>query len=179
MLCEKCNKNEATVFYRENVNGHKKSYALCKECAEACEAAGEIGKLGFEEDFWSSHYSGMDSIFKGLFGQTPYLKKSPAQAKKCSLCGAVFSELVSDGKVGCPECYKTFADELASTISRIHGSCTHIGDSPEKYKAGREKKERIASLEKRLKEALETEEYEKAAELRDELRAVKSENPDA
>ena len=42
MLCEKCKKRTATVFYNENINGKTKSYSLCAECAAKMREAGEL-----------------------------------------------------------------------------------------------------------------------------------------
>ena len=34
MLCNKCGKNEATVYFSQNINGSKTEYTLCRECAK-------------------------------------------------------------------------------------------------------------------------------------------------
>ncbi len=173
MLCEKCKKNAAVIFYKENINGVKRSVALCEKCAAEVEHGLDNGKHAHDQGGFIDPVSGINSIFGSLFGIPQYQKK-PAVAKKCTLCGAVFSDLVREGKAGCPECYKVFADELAPTISRIHGAAVHTGASPECFREGRERKEKIAALEADLRSAIEAEEYEKAAELRDKLRALRA-----
>ena len=116
-------------------------------------------------------------MFGSLFGMPTYHKKAfVGETKKCSLCGSAFSDLVADGKAGCPECYRVFAEELAPTISKIHGSTTHVGNAPERYRAGFERKTKIKNLEAELKNAIAAEEYEKAALLRDELKALRDES---
>ena len=176
MLCEKCKKNLAVVFYKENINGIKRSVALCEKCAAEAEYGHENGKQNHEFGNYIDHVNEINSIFGSLFGLPQYQKKSAADTKKCTLCGAVFAELVREGKAGCPECYKVFADELAPTISRIHGAAVHTGASPECFREGRERKAQIAALEGELKAAIEAEEYERAAELRDKLRALRDSN---
>lgn len=166
MLCEKCNKNEAKVYYKETVNGKTRTLSLCRDCA--AELTGEAGKFNYSDPF-----SDMNSLFGSLFGMPSYYKKAVGEVKKCNLCGAAFEDLVREGKAGCPECYKIFADELAPTIAKIHGATVHKGDAPERYREGFERKAKIRELEEQLKAAVTAEEYEKAATLRDELKALR------
>lgn len=175
MLCDKCKKKDATFFYNESVNGQKKSLALCSDCASEAEKSGEIGALDFPKKTYFDPFEDMNSIFGSLFGTPQYQKKSIGEVKRCTLCGAEFRELVAEGKVGCPECYKVFADELSHTIAKIHGTTAHNGSSPARFEEGRERKLKIKTLEAELKKAVAEEEYERAAQLRDELRALKEE----
>jgi len=169
MLCEKCKKKEATVMYKENINGHKGSYALCADCAA------EIGAFDSAKKLISDPFEEMNSLFGSLFGITQYQKKQIADEKKCSLCGITFKELAAEGMAGCPQCYSDFAEELHTSIARIHGSTVHNGAAPSKFTEGREKKRRIEALEKELRDAVEAEEYEKAASIRDTLREIRNE----
>lgn len=169
MLCEKCKKNEATVSYKENINGQRSSMYLCSECAA------ELGAFDSVKKLTSDPFDNMNSLFTSLFGISPYSKMSLAEEKKCNLCGATFRELASEGKVGCPRCYSEFADELSATIHKLHGAGGHTGAAPSEYMEGREKKKQIENLENELKKAVAAEEYEKAATLRDKLRELKIE----
>ena len=163
-------------MYKENINGHVKSFALCSKCASELTEVSGIGKSAYNT---GDVFDNMNSIFGSLFGLPAHqIRRQTEDEKKCNLCGSTFAELVKEGKAGCPECYKVFADELAPTISRIHGTGVHKGTAPERYKEGRERKEKIAELEMKLKKAVEAEEYEEAAKLRDELRKLKSEDGD-
>ena len=167
-------------MYKENINGHVKSFALCAKCASELTEMPGYGKSVYSQgDSLGDVFENVNSLFGSLFGlPAQQVRRQTGEEKKCTLCGAAFAELVKEGKVGCPECYKVFAEELAPTISRIHGTGVHIGTAPERYKEGRERKERIAELESKLKRAVEAEEYEEAAKLRDELRKLKSEDGD-
>lgn len=175
MICDKCKKNEAVVFYNESVNGQKKSLALCADCAAEAEKSGEISTFDIHKKMLYDPFEDMNSIFGSLFGIPQYTKKALSEAKRCNLCGAEFSDLVADGKVGCPECYKVFADELRGTIAKIHGTTSHSGVSPSRFEKGKERKKKIEALEAELKKAISEEEYERAATLRDEIRALKEE----
>ena len=173
MLCERCKKNEATVFYKETINGKTRSCSLCSECASEAEKTGEIGKTHMDSFFSSPASVGIDSLFGSLFGIPQYAKKSIGEVKKCSLCGSTFSDLVKNGKVGCPKCYDVFADELDATIREIHGTTSHNGAAPERFRHDRELKQKIKKLENELKRVINEENYERAAEIRDELKGLR------
>ncbi|MBR6808182.1 MAG: UvrB/UvrC motif-containing protein [Clostridia bacterium] len=169
MRCEKCQKNNVSVYYKETVNGKTTAMGLCKECAS--ELMGDDNK-----SFYSKSYEEFKSLFESLFGlPTPNEKTFVGEPKKCNLCQSSFSDLVSSGKAGCPMCYRVFADELIPTVSKIHGNTTHVGLVPDRYRAGFERKDKIKKLEAELKEAVANEEYEKAASLRDELKTLRDE----
>ena len=165
MICERCKKNEATVFYEENINGTSRSYSLCSECAAELKKSGELS------GFFS--FGGVNSLHDQLFGGLFGLNQAPAKVRKtCPLCASAFSDLQKNGKAGCPECYKTFGEELRSSIRSIHGNVKHIGRSPAKFRKSREKENELKELKKQLKEAISNENFELAAELRDKVRAL-------
>lgn len=187
MLCEKCGKKEATFYYKENVNGTTKTYKLCADCAAEMQKSGEI-QTNFGEDPFSKmlHLFGGDDFFgDSLFGGTNLFgsligapqKNGAKTSRTCPLCGSSFGDFVHTGKAGCPQCYETFAAELEPSIRRIHGRTAHTGQAPARFRVENEKKQKIAALEKELKEAIAAEEYEKAAGLRDTLRELKGETP--
>jgi len=178
MLCERCKKNNATVFYRESINGKERSLSLCEKCADKARKNGELETDLLNDGFFSEPLGGVDKLFGSLFGFPQLVGHKSAPEKKCSLCGATFRDLMAEGKAGCPECYRTFSDELSSTISRIHGTTSHTGGAPSRFKADRDLKDKIKSLEKGIKAAVDEENYEEAARLRDELRAIRAEKGD-
>ncbi len=153
ILCEKCGKNKATFFYQENKNGIKKEIHLCSHCA------GEAHLTS--EDFFTPF-----SLF------SPFVGRDLQAEKKCPRCGMTLSAIQKKGKFGCSECYDTFSKELDLT--------PFIGKGYEgELKTEKTKKEEqkpsaalspLDSLKAQLKKALEEEEYEKAATLRDEIR---------
>ncbi len=182
MLCERCKKNEATFYYHENVNGTEKTYSLCHACADELEKKGEFKKFGgfgsefdsFESLFAHDPFEHIDNLFGSLFApaKTRQLAER-GNAKKCPLCGMTLSDFAREGKAGCPTCYDTFADELEPTIGRIHGRTAHSGRVPGKLREKNELKNKIRALEAEQKEAIKTENYERAAEIRDELKNLR------
>lgn len=160
MLCSKCKTNNATFVYTQNINGKESTIALCKSCAKA---------------------SGLDTslvspLFNSFFSNTKRNIQTEKDIKKCTLCALTFNDILAMGKVGCPECYKTFKDELNSTIRSIHGSAKHVGLTPTGFH--QEEKEEPSEeelLRKKLNLAIEAENYEEAATLRDAIKALKGE----
>ncbi|MBE6555854.1 MAG: hypothetical protein E7663_06470 [Ruminococcaceae bacterium] len=165
MKCEKCLQNEATYYYEETVNGKTRSLHLCAECAKKMQS-GQIPKEDSAPDLFSSP---LPDLLGDLFGLSP---KKTESAKRCPDCGALWQDLVSCGKACCPTCYKTFAQELERTVRAIHGNVTHTGRAPAGFRAVHEKEQRIAALKKELAAAITDENFEKAAELRDEIRKL-------
>lgn len=176
MICERCKKNEAVFYYHENVNGNEKNYHLCAECAAELEKNGELktkSNFGgfdsfFGESAWSDPFKSMNALLSGFIGGGKQISE-----KRCSGCGLTFKELASDGMAGCAECYTAFSKELEPTLAKLHGHVSHRGRVPQRFREKQELKEKIASLEKEREEAVRNEDYERAAEIRDELKNLR------
>ncbi len=155
MLCSKCHKNEASVYFKQNINGEVREYALCSECAAESE-------LGFAP--------------LNLFGSMFTGARSKTEHKHCTLCASTFEEIKRKGRVGCAECYRVFSDELKPMINSIHRGAVHNGRAPEGHAEKRKAENELEGLRKDLRTAIENEEYEKAAELRDIIREKEAEH---
>jgi len=168
MNCSVCHKNEATIHLTEIINNQVIKMHLCEECAK---------KKGIDVGEGFPHFSLADL----LAGLTDLGFESPLKiAKKisCPTCGLTDSDFRENGRLGCSDCYQTFSKQLAPLLKRIHGSPYHTGkklipivSTGQEKVSGEDKriKETIASLQKELKEAIKKEEYERAAEIRDQL----------
>lgn len=171
MLCEKCKKRTATVFYNENMNGKVRSYSLCGECAAKLREKGEIQDITSMSGSFADPFSELqDHFFSGFFGISP--QKELRTERKCPSCGTVYPEIAKSGKVGCPECYTVFADELSRLIRSVHGTTSHIGSIPARQRAILERSETLKALREQQREAVKREDYETAAKLRDEIRSL-------
>ena len=149
MKCNRCNKNEATVFYKQNINGTVKEYALCSDCAKM-------------EDLEIT----LPFAHLNLFGtKNSYV----FEKKRCDLCGAAFEDIRKSGKVGCGKCYSVFENELKQTINSIHGANVHQNRICAEE---RKKNDEIEAIRKELKRAVENEDYEQAAVLRDRIKEM-------
>lgn len=177
MLCQKCKKNNASVYYKENINGKVTEYSLCPECAAELEKNGIIKlekpfeRLGDSMFDFSPLFSGFLGGLDRALGGSSAASKEP---KKCPLCGSTFNDIARSGHIGCPECYVTFEDELAATINQLHGSAKPTGRIPKRFGEKQNREQEIAKLKAEMKTAIETQEFERAAELRDKLKALEA-----
>ncbi len=175
MLCENCKKREANVCYSENINGVKREMHLCEECSK---------ELGISEQMNFNMGLDFPSIFGGIFEDFPMLLNEVKDVT-CKTCGLSFDDIVSNGRLGCPDCYETFESRLDPILKRLQGSNRHtgrLGEIPEKkidIKKTEKKKEtetskesKIEKLEKDLKDAIKEEKYEEAAKIRDEIKKL-------
>ena len=155
MLCQSCEKKQATTHIKTILNGELKEYNLCSECAQ---------KLGY-----GSFFGGFGFDLDKLFGSFMDGMGSTKIKKRCQCCGSSFEDIAKSGKVGCAECYDTFYEELLPSIQRIHGRTSHTGKLA--HSAGTEVKLRneIARYRSELEQAIKAQEFEKAAELRDKI----------
>lgn len=165
MICEKCGKNIATTHIETYINGEQSSMDLCSDCAAELEAA-------------SPFQMGFGGLLGSIFGDAVLPKAQVSGEQKCSFCGSTFSEIARTGRVGCAHCYTTFYDRLIPTLSKLHGNTTHVGKIPGSAKIEVDGTEPAPqSEEDRLKAeldaAVKAEEFEKAAELRDQINALK------
>lgn len=180
MLCERCSKKKATVFYRENMNGKVRAFHLCGECASAMQETGELEELSSAFAHFSPSVSGEDDAFSSELFSLPAGQRAdstpPAAAavRKCPLCEATFRSIASTGKVGCATCYRAFADELALPLRAAHGQSAHVGQVPRQFRERQERARHLEELRHQLKEAISAERFEEAASLRDCIRAAEA-----
>lgn len=188
MLCERCKIREANIRYTEVVNGMKTEHNFCSQCAK-------------EMDF--GHYSAifdgdfpLGKLLSGLLG----IEDNPQKQEKfnhivCPTCGTSYEEFITDSKFGCQDCYGVFGLLIDDSIKQLQGTDTHTGKRP-RYQSGHGIEEQhqeigvldetdgveeeLKVLDAKLKEALKKEEYELAAQYRDQIKGLKKErNADA
>jgi protein arginine kinase activator len=165
-LCEECHKASAAVFLKLAVNNKVTEMHLCPACA----ARKGMG-LGLETGAFniSDIVGNMSGYFKDFL---PPEKKT----LRCRACGLKYSEFKETGRLGCPECYSGFERQLTELMLRIHGAAAHTGrayagGAPLKLSKA-ETARRLAGLREELKTAVAREDFEKAARLRDALKAL-------
>lgn len=104
------------------------------------------------------------------------------QATHCVQCGLTYIDFRKRGLLGCPDCYAAFLDQVAPLMERAHeGATHHVGKVPRRAGRSTDRQQRISWLRRQLQEAVDLEQYERAAGLRDDLRAYEkdAEAPDA
>jgi len=162
MYCEECKQKPATVHLTQMFNGKKIEVHLCEECAA------KKGGILFEVD---NQFS-ISNLLSSFFGNNYSIQEitPDSNISRCSNCGMSFQDISQTGKLGCAECYTVFEKELEPTLRRIHGNSKHIGKIPAR---GGEKvliKNKIENLKSQLQKAIASEQYEKAAEIRDSIK---------
>lgn len=168
MLCQHCKKHQATTHVKTMINGEYAEYMLCPECAH------ELGYDNMFSDF-SADFGGLLSSF--------FSNALPAisGATHCDTCGSTLNDIKRSGKVGCADCYDTFFSELLPTIRSIHGNTEHKGKHPvieytvnpdEKSDTTGSSGSKLESLRAELKQAIADENFERAAQLRDEIKEL-------
>lgn len=163
MLCERCNMQNATVHLQQNVNGEKTDIYLCANCAGENELGISFGNLfqGFLESFFGSQ-ANLSFEKKGEAAENSSLK--------CDNCGLTYDSFKKTSKLGCASCYTAFKKELEYIIKNIQGNNAHEGKFPKRSGQELIQKREIERLKLMLKRALEEEEYEEAAKIRDMIR---------
>ncbi|HUE36467.1 MAG TPA: UvrB/UvrC motif-containing protein, partial [Candidatus Acidoferrum sp.] len=91
---------------------------------------------------------------------------------KCPRCGFTQADFKKSGRLGCPECYKTFSEGLSGLLKTMHKGTRHVGKAPETARSSSENADRLKLLQKKLEKAIESENFEEAAQLRDEIKHV-------
>lgn len=90
----------------------------------------------------------------------------------CIQCGLSLAEFNKTGRFGCSECYVAFADALPELLRRIHGRTYHVGKVPVTNPAQLSARKELLLLRRQLKRAVEHEDFEKAAHLRDRINTI-------
>ena len=170
MLCEHCGLHPATTHIQRNVNGRVSSLDLCASCA---------AQMGFGASS-DSPGLGISDLWGTLFGSQLHEAPHPADDVRCPGCGGAFSDIARSGRAGCARCYDTFYDRLLPSLQRIHGRVEHIGftpdsaapepDPPADAPAADGSAGQIERLKRELSAAIDEQNYERAAVLRDEIK---------
>jgi protein arginine kinase activator len=164
MLCQNCHKNLASVRYAEVVDGKVSDLHLCQECLAQRQ---DGDKAGFQ--FAKPAQFGRKS--KPTTDITP----EPLEARKsCVACNTTLKQILDSGRVGCSSCYETFPAQLESLLEGIHIALAHRGKIPRMNNARARVRIELQSKRALLKTALNMENYEEAAALRDEIKVLET-----
>jgi protein arginine kinase activator len=162
MQCDVCQSKEATVFLTQIVDGKMQKVNLCEACSKE---KGVNDPTGFA----------LADLLLGI-GASQEIEKSPAALKR-GVCGFTQADFKKTGRLGCSHCYEVFAEGIEPMLKNMHKGTTHTGKAPVAYRAARVHGEKIKSLQANLSKAIESEEFELAANLRDQIKQVETELP--
>jgi len=163
MICQVCGEREATFHSKEMINGQVKELHLCEICAK---------EKGLSETFFMPSFS-LSNLMAGLTELEVPLSQETSVS--CPHCGLSYEDIKRTGKIGCGSCYQALKEYLTPLLERIQGKVRHFGKVPRRGKVKDQRERRIYELRKELEKLVRKEEYERAAELRDEIRRLEKE----
>jgi protein arginine kinase activator len=164
MNCQKCDK-PATFHITELTGGEPHELHLCEDHARQylTSSGGEPAEPGNMAAMLAQQMAQQMVV-----GESAQLAELDQQA--CPVCGITFYDFRSQGRLGCPHDYICFQKQLEPLILNIHGESEHVGKTPRRAPKGSQARTRLIRLRRELKEAIEAEHYERASELRDDIR---------
>ena len=162
MICDNCGSGDAVVHLTQIVNNEMTTFHLCDKCA---------AEKGLETAPETVNFPLTD--FLAQMGEGGSISPEAPTDVRCSFCGLSFQNFRDTGRLGCPHCYTSFEQHLRGLLRRIHGGTQHVGKvylPPDPTASEMEK--RLEALRRKLQRAVETEDFERAARLRDEIRTL-------
>jgi protein arginine kinase activator len=160
MLCDVCKCNDATVFLTQILEGKMQKVNLCDACSKE---KGVQDPTGFA----------LADLLLGIGAAEEIEKSVPTQ--KCPVCGFTQADFNKWGRLGCSACYVTFAEGLGTLLKAMHKAAEHVGKLPQRAHRQVELSDRMRSLNENLQKAVEEENYETAASLRDQIKQLEHE----
>ena len=156
MKCQKCPK-QATLHITEVVSEDQfEELHLCEECA-------------------NKHLYEPQGKGFGKGGDAPGQESEEMAAlnqRECPVCGMKFVEFRNSGRLGCPNDYQEFKDELTALLENIHGETKHCGKTPRRLPQNKQMQSELMQLRRELTQLVNKEAYEEAAKLRDRIKKL-------
>ena len=163
MVCQLCKQKEATVHLTQIVEDEMKKLDLCEACAKQ---KGVTDPTGFS----------LAELLLGAAGDAPAADPASSSVSdgKCTRCGLTQADFKKNGRMGCAECYTAFADSLEVVLKGMHKGTRHRGKVPVGLRRAADQQVTLEMLSTQLQGAIAAEDFEQAARLRDEIKAVKA-----
>ncbi len=161
MICEKCQKNHATVHLTAIENGVKREAHLCEECARS-------SGVGIKVSFSIS-----DILGNLVEPKVPKIVKE-LQQLRCPDCGLTYADFKSKARLGCANDYEVFKAGLLPLLEKVHGATHHVGKMPRTADAFVQKENELNRLKRELDLVVRSENFEKAAEIRDRIQHIET-----
>ncbi|WP_027410207.1 UvrB/UvrC motif-containing protein [Anoxybacteroides tepidamans] len=172
MICQECKQRPATMHFTKIINGEKTEFHLCEHCAQE---RGEVFMF-HENGGFSIH-----NLLAGLLNFDSPIKETKPSAfqgielLQCERCNMTYHQFTKIGRFGCSNCYYAFVKQLQPILKRLHsGNTTHAGKIPRRIGGTIHIRKQIEHLKQKLQDFIVKEEFEKAAEVRDQIRFLES-----
>ena len=159
MVCDVCKTNQSTVFLTQIVDGKMQKVNLCESCSKE---KGVTDPTGFA----------LADLLLGL-GKAQDIEKG-GLSQKCPVCGFSQADFKKTGRLGCAHCYDIFAESLASLLKAMHKGTDHVGKVPARILRTQQTDAKMKDLERSLEKAVRAEDYESAAEIRDQIKQLET-----
>jgi protein arginine kinase activator len=161
MRCQICNKNDATIHLTEIAEGIRTEMHICENCAA-------------EQDITVKSHIPINELLSNLLAVQPTDEEISGGAEQklaCPICGFTLAQFRKEGVLGCPRDYEIFENALLPLIEKAHdGKTAHCGKIPLKTPRETKKQSELLSLRQQLEAAVRSEDYERAAEIRDRIK---------
>ena len=159
MLCDSCRERDAVVHLTQIQNNTVEQIHLCERCAAERGVETSVPQKNPLGDF-------LAEVHKQVAPVT-------SDGSRCAFCGTTMADFRTTGRWGCSRCYGTFEQGMRELLRRVHGSSRHVGRG---YSAPQdealERTGQIGELKERLRRAIENEQFELAADLRDRIKVL-------
>jgi protein arginine kinase activator len=160
MQCQICTKNEATIHLTEINEGVRTEMHICEHCAQ-------------EQGIAVKSHIPVNELLSSLLAVQPTddeLAGPSDQPLACPNCGFTLDQFRKEGVLGCPHDYDVFEKSLLPLIEKAHdGKTSHRGKLPAKTPQDTKRQIELLNLRQQLEVAVQNEDYERAAKLRDEI----------
>lgn len=169
MKCQQCEK-PATFHITELTETDPQEFHLCEEHAKLYLSQADQGQPG-----------AASASLQGVLAQQLQVGQTAEELARldqqsCPVCGITFYEFRNQGRLGCPHDYECFGEELQPLLVNIHGGTQHSGKRPERSAATSRQKTELIGLRREMKEAVQNEDYERASELRDQIKDIEQQD---
>jgi protein arginine kinase activator len=158
MQCQFCS-NPATVHLTTVMGDTTKKMHLCETCARKHQVVAE-----------DKTELNIQAVVHYMLSQQLGPEAEELARLTCPECGIKYMEFRGDGRLGCPQDYETFRRGLEPILKRVHRAVRHVGKRPPHYLENRHRLGEMYDLHRRLRQAVDDEQYEEAARLRDLIR---------
>ena len=160
MQCQICNNRDATIHLTEITDGVRSEMHICEQCAA-------------EQGIAIKSHIPINELLSSLLAVQPAddeLSDPTEQHASCPICGFTLEQFRKEGVLGCPNDYEVFAKSLQPLIEKAHcGRIAHCGKMPSRIPPDTRKQAKLLNLHRQLESAVQNEDYELAAKLRDKI----------
>jgi len=159
MICERCKKNVATAHLTEIVKNEKHERHLCEQCSK-------------EEGYTIKTHVSLQDLLTAFI--SAHGDAADVADTACPDCGLTYIDFRNEGRLGCPNDYEVFREALDPLLEKVHGRVEHVGKLPSQAGESQRRQRDLMTMRRQLREAVEREDYEEAARLRDLIKEGES-----